>query len=165
MARVILFAATAALTAGLAFSVGHAFGQSAKDLQGTWTIVSVETTSPDGKKSQTFGSDPQGLLIFDSMGHYSLQLCRANRPKFAANIRTQGTPEENKSAVEGCNPHWGRYTISDGAIIFKIEHAMYANWEGTEQKRTFSISGDELKYHVPTASAGGTAEVVWKRVK
>jgi hypothetical protein len=59
----------------------------------------------------------------------------------------------------------GRYTISDGAILFKIEHAMYANWEGTEQKRTFSISGDELKYHVPTASAGGTAEVVWKRVK
>ena len=61
MARVTLFAATAALTAGLAFSVGQAFGQGAKDLQGTWTIVSVETTSPDGKKSQTFGSDPQGL--------------------------------------------------------------------------------------------------------
>ena len=33
------------------------------------------------------------------------------------------------------------------------------------QKRAFTVSGEELKYHVPAASAGGTADVVWKRVK
>jgi hypothetical protein len=49
--------------------------------------------------------------------------------------------------------------------VFKIEHAMFPNWEGTEQKRKFSISGDELTYHVPTASAGGTSELVWRRAK
>ena len=76
----------------------------------------------------------------------------------------QGTPEENKAAVHGCNPHWGRYAVTeDGAILFKIEHAMFANWEGTEQKRLYTIKGDELTYKVPTASAGGTAQLVWKR--
>jgi hypothetical protein len=48
---------------------------------------------------------------------------------------------------------------------FKIEHATFPNWEGVEQKRAFSISGDELKYNVPAASGGGTAELVWKRAK
>jgi Lipocalin-like domain len=165
MARLTAFAAAAALITGLALSMGYALGQSAKELQGTWMAVSAETTAPDGKKAQPFGPNPQGLLMFDGEGRYSLQICSANRPKFASNSRGQGTPEENKAAVLGCNPHWGRYTVSDGAIVFKIEHAMYPNWEGTEQKRKVSVAGDELKYHVPAASTGGTAEVVWKRAK
>src|SRR5262245_19872272 len=165
MARLGRFGATAVLVAGFAVSMGSAFAQSAKELHGSWTVVSNVTTGSDGKKSEPFGSDPQGLLIFDSAGHYSLQICSAKRAKFATNNRVQGTPEENKAAVADCNPHWGRYTVGDGAIVFKIEHAMYPNWEGTEQKRKFWISGDELKYQVPAASTGGTSEVVWKRAK
>jgi Lipocalin-like domain len=93
-------------------------------------------------------------------------ICSAERPKFASNNRLQGTPEENKAAVHGCNPHWGRYAVTeDGAILFKIAHAMFANWEGTEQKRLYTIKGDELTYKVPTASGGGTAQLVWKRAK
>jgi hypothetical protein len=84
------------LAGTLVFSTSSAFGQTAKELQGAWTAVSVETTGPDGKKSQPFGAEPQGLLIFDGEGRYSLQICSAKRPKFAANNRTQGTPEENK---------------------------------------------------------------------
>jgi hypothetical protein len=42
---------------------------------------------------------------------------------------------------------------------------LFPNWEGTEQKRPFTIKGDVLKYVVPTASTGGTAELVWKRAK
>jgi hypothetical protein len=48
--------------------------------------------------------------------------------------------------------------------VFKIEHAMFPNWEGVEQKRAFTIKG-ELTYKVPAASTGGTSEVVWRRVK
>jgi hypothetical protein len=165
MARLDMLVVAAALTVGLALSTSYALSQPAKELQGAWTVVSVDTTGPDGKKTQPFGPDPQGLLIFNGEGRYSLQICSAKRPKFAGNSRAQGTPEENKAAVAGCNPHWGHYTVSDGAIVFKIEHAMYANWEGTEQKRKFSVSGDELKYHVPAASTGGTSELVWRRAK
>jgi Lipocalin-like domain len=42
---------------------------------------------------------------------------------------------------------------------------MFANWEGTEQKRLYTVKGDELTYKVPTASGGGTAQLVWKRAK
>lgn len=165
MTRVRAFIAMAGVATGLTMLTGSTFAQSAKDLEGTWFAVSNETTAPDGKKSLPFGPDPQGILMFDSAGNYSLQICSSKRPKFAGNNRIEGTPEENKAAVTGCNPHWGRYTVNDGAIVFKIEHAMYANWEGTEQKRKFTLSGDQLTYHVPAASTGGTAELVWKRAK
>ena len=151
--------------AALAIAPETAFGQSAADLVGTWTVVSNETVNADGTRTQTFGPNPQGILMFDAGGRYALQLCSSERPKFASNNRLQGTPEEYKAAVQGCNPHWGRYSVADGSIVFKIEHAMFPNWEGIEQKRAFSLSGDELKYRVVAASGGGTAELVWKRAK
>jgi hypothetical protein len=115
----------------------------------------VDNTNPDGTKVQNFGPNPQGMLTFDASGRYSLQLCRSGRVKFASNNRNE----------EG-NPHWGRYVVNetDHTITFRIEHAMFSNWEGTEQKRAFTITGDQLsKYIVPTASTGGTAEVLWRR--
>ena len=144
-------------------------GASAKQLVGAWTLVSLTTTRPDGTKVQTFGSDPQGLMMFDTNGRYSLQICRAGRAKFASNSRDKGTAEENQASVQGCNPHWGKYSVSEKEreIVFQIEHAMYPNWEGAEQKRPFTIAGGELKYFVPVASTstGGTSEVVWRRAK
>ena len=166
MSRNLTLASLAALI-GLSFPLSEPFAQSAKDLVGAWTPISVENTLPDGKKVQSFGANPQGLLIFDGEGRYSLQLCSAGRPKFASNNRMAGTPEENQAAVHGCNPHWGRYTVNeaDRSLTFKIEHALFTNWEGTEQKRTFTIKGDELVYNVPSASAGGTSVVAWRRAK
>ena len=167
MARLsTIIVTTSAFCASLTFSAETALSQGTKeDLVGTWTVVSNENTQPDGKKVLPFGSNAQGILTFDAAGRYAIQICSAERPKFASNNRLQGTPEEYKSAVHGCNPHWGRYTVADGSIVFKIEHATFPNWEGIEQKRPFSIKGDELTYKVHAASSGGTSELVWKRAR
>lgn len=155
-----------ALAVFLAFpvSANQVFAQGMKELVGTWTAVSNETTLPDGQKIQPFGSKPVGILIFEPEGRYTLQICSPDRPKFASNSRMQGTPDEYKAAVHGCNPHWGRYSVDGDNIVFKIEHALFPNWEGVEQKRPFVIKGDELTYKVPAASTGGTAELVWRKV-
>jgi hypothetical protein len=153
---------------GVALLAGNAAAQSAKDLVGTWILVSVDYISPDGKRTQQYGANPQGIAMFDSSGRYSIQVMRSGQAKFASNDRTKGTPEENQATVLNNNPHFGRYTVDEAshAIIFNIEHAMFPNWEGTVQKRSFTITGDELKYVSPLSSVGsGTAEVVWKRAK
>jgi hypothetical protein len=42
----------------------------------------------------------------------------------------------------------------------------FPNWNGLDQKRLItSLTADELKCTNPAASVGGTAELVWKRVK
>src|SRR5206468_12705319 len=114
-----------ATTALIFVTYSHqAFAQQMKDLVGTWSAVSNENSIPEGKKLLPFGPSPVGMLTFDTEGRYSLQICNPDRPKFAG-TRIAGTAEENKAAVQGCNPHWGRYTVADGAVVFKIEHALY----------------------------------------
>ncbi len=166
MSRLSSLKMTTVALLGIALFVAPASAQTAKDLVGAWTLVSDENVRPDGSRVQAMGPNPQGFLIFDADGRYSLQLLRPGRPKFASNNRMEGTSEENKAAVQGANPHWGTYSVNeaDKTIVFKIEHAFFPNWEGTEQKRPFTITGDLLKY-TATASTGGIAELVWRRAK
>ena len=42
----------------------------------------------------------------------------------------------------------------------------HPNWDATEQKRSYTISGDELKYVGVSAVVGGaSATLTWKRAK
>ena len=149
---------------GLLADVAHA--QMAKDLLGAWIAVS-NVAEQGGVKSEPYGATPQGMLIFEPDGRYGLILSRNDLPKFASNSRTNGTADENKAVVQGTISHFGRYTISaaDKSIVFHIELSTYPNFNGTEQKRSFELVGDELKYTVPAFSGGGSAVAVWKRAK
>ena len=141
----------------------------AGQLAGTWTLVLVDNVLPDGSRVHLYGSEPHGILTFDAAGRYALQIYRSDRAKFASNDKSKGTPEENSAAVQGANSHFGRYTVNeiDRTVTFRIEHASFPNWEGTEQKRSYTVEGDRLKCTVPTPTTGGTAigEVEWKRVE
>ena len=47
-----------------------ASAQTATDLVGTWAVVSVDTVSPDGKRTPAFGPNPQGVVTLDGNGRY-----------------------------------------------------------------------------------------------
>ncbi|PYM22492.1 MAG: hypothetical protein DMD80_28300 [Candidatus Rokuibacteriota bacterium] len=166
--RATLAAISASLMlAGLSAPAGDAAAQDAKSLVGTYTLVSADTTDASGKKTPTFGPNARGSLIFTSNGRYSIQFASGSLPKFASNNRTKGSPEENQAIVAGSLGHFGKYTVDekDKAFTFHIEASTYPNWDGTAQKRPFTISGDELRYGTAAASGGGRADLVWKRVK
>lgn len=137
-----------------------------EQLVGTWTYVSVDTVNPDGSRVPMYGPNPQGLASFDSNGRYILLISRSGQPKFASNNRMEGTPEEYKAVVQGMNAHFGRYTVNeaDKTITFHIETSTFPNWNGAEQKRPFTITGDEFKW-TTAGSSGGLAEVVLKRAR
>src|ERR1700740_5463 len=61
----------------------EAAAQMAKDLVGTWTLVSV-TLEQDGKKTDMYGANPQGQLIFDPNGRFTTIFLRSDVPKFAS---------------------------------------------------------------------------------
>jgi Lipocalin-like domain len=164
---ILPFITTSALIFGVLLPREEAAAQTAKDLIGTWTLVSV-TLERDGKKSDLFGPNPQGQVTFDPNGRMSLMITRSDLPKFASNNRQAGTPEENKAIVQGSITYFGTYSVSetDKTIATHIEGGTFPNWIGTDQKRSFTISGEELKWTTPTTSLGsGTAVDVWKRAK
>jgi hypothetical protein len=141
-----------------------ASAQSAKDLVGTWKLES-NVLDQNGVKTDQFGPSPNGVLFFESNGRYALVITRADLPKFPGSGRSSGTPEDNKAVVNGSIGHFGTYAVEDNAIVFKVEHSTFPNWDGGVQKRPLTLKGDELSFFVATASAGGgTSVVTWKRL-
>ncbi len=154
------------LLLGVVLLAGEVFAQTAKDLAGTWTLVSL-VNEQGGNKTDPFGPNPKGILTVDANGRYVIVIVRAGLPKVASNNRTTATPEENKAIVGGSLANFGTVSVNaaDKTITFKIETATFPNWDRTEQKRAFTITGDELKYTFAVPSGGGTATAVWKRAK
>jgi hypothetical protein len=89
---------------------------------------------------------------------------RADLPKVASNNRASATAEESQQIVHGSIGYFGTYTtnLADNSVTVQIEGATFPNWVGTSQKRTYTISGDEMQLTNP-ASGGGVAKVVLKR--
>jgi hypothetical protein len=146
---------------------GSARGESASELVGTWTLVS-SIMEKDGKKTDQFGPGAHGTMSLDANGRFMLTIIGANLPKFAANNRAAGSPEENRAVVGKSIAMLGTYSanLSEKTLTFSVETATFPNWDGTQQKRSIiTLTGDELKYLTAQASGGGTATVTWHRAK
>ncbi|WP_426013120.1 lipocalin-like domain-containing protein [Caulobacter sp. DWR2-3-1b2] len=150
--------------AALSVSAAHAAEPS---LGGTWILVAADDLHPGGARTHGYGEAPKGRLIVDDQGRYSLQIFKAERPRFALADKRKGTAAEFESAVLGSSTHYGTVTIDAPAhvLTFRIEGASYPNWEGTEQKRRYELKGEELSYQVPAAADGTIPISVWKRVR
>jgi len=171
MNRLIILSLFALTTLGYSMLFANAVSQKTllkEQLVGVWMIVSNDNIAPDGTKRQIFGANPNGILIFEANGRYAQIFVRPGRPKFKANNRLQGTPEEIKAAYEGALVHFGTWSITEAnkTIVLRTEGALYPNQEGTEGKRTIvSLTADELKVSNPASGAGGTTEAVFRRAK
>jgi lipocalin-like protein len=145
----------------LALPGGQAAAQSAKDVVGTYKFI-YETREKDGVKTEV---KTNGRLILDAHGNYVLTTIGLDLPKVSSNNRATATPEESKAVFAGSLTHFGTYSVVDNALIFKVDSATFANWNGAVQKRPFTLTGDELKYTVMTASSGGSVTLTWRREK
>jgi Lipocalin-like domain len=156
-----------ALVLGLASPVGEAIAQTARDVVGSWTAVSI-TAEQGGNRVDLFGPDPRGVLMLGGDGRYALTVLRRGLPAFASNARPTGTPEENKAVVQGSIAHYGTYAIDEAnrVMTFRVEASTFPNWDGAEQKRPFTLSGDVLTLVNPASSSGlGANQTVWRRAR
>lgn len=142
-------------------------GTAGKEVVGTWTLVSA-TIMKDGKKKDLFGPSPQGRVVFDEQGIYTLVMMRSDIPKFANNSRKKGSPEENAAVVHGSIAHFGKYSYNekDKTYALDIKACTYPNWNNTSQTRRLTVKGDELYWVNPKSSTGdGILEIILRRVK
>jgi Lipocalin-like domain len=143
----------------------HAFAQTTRgNLAGAWSLVSV-TVEEGGHKRDVQGPNPKGRLMLDSSGHYAVLTFSQDQGKFASNNRLEATPEESKALLSGTNAHYGTYSAEGGLLVFHIERSTFPNWNGIEQKRPFTLKGDELTYTTPGTTGAGPTQIVWKRLQ
>jgi hypothetical protein len=136
-------------------------------LQGTWTLVAADKVLPDGETTRDYGENPKGRLVVDAKGRYSLQIFKSERLHFTSDSKANGSVDELKSAVMGSSTHYGAMTIDEpaGVLVFSIEGSSFPNWEGTTQRRQYTLDGAQLRYKVPPRADGSIPVSVWRRLE
>jgi hypothetical protein len=164
--RTIPALAVSAVILGLALPGEEAAAQTARDLMGTWTAVSI-TIGQGSNQVDLFGPNPRGILILGADCHYLWAAMRRDLPAFASNVRTRGTPEENAAVVQGSLTQFGTYTVDEASrtLIFRTEASTFPNLAGAEQRRPFTLSGDMLTIANPASSSGQVSQAVWRRAQ
>ena len=143
--------------------------KSLKDqLVGSWALVSAFQMTKDGSKSNRWGPNPRGSVVFEPNGRYSFMIFRSDVPKFASANPNQASAEEAKAAIQGMTAHYGTWSIDEATktLTTNIEAGSVPNLNGATQKRIISsITVDELRYTNPASQIGTVDEVTWKRVR
>ena len=103
MNRIISLVVTAsALIFGVFLPREEAVAQTAKDLVGTWTLVSI-TREQDGKKTDYFGPNPQGQVIFEPNGAFLyclfVRMFLNSRPTIARQELQKKTRQPRRGAL------------------------------------------------------------------
>lgn len=113
-------------------------------LVGNWQLaaITVNDTTP-------YGAAPQGSMFFDAAGHYSVIVISAGTARSIA--------------------YFGTYTIDEptNAVTFHIDGSNIRRAVGRNEKRTVSITGDQLTVEnqgsANPALPGGAIKMTWKR--
>jgi hypothetical protein len=89
----------------------------------------------DGVKSEPFGTNPKGVIIFSPEGHFSLFQSRSEVPKLASNDRAKATPDEATAVMAAAIAYYGTYSLNeaDKTITVRLEGSTFANLLGGEQ--------------------------------
>jgi hypothetical protein len=136
-------------------------------LVGSWTLVSLRASRPDGSTDEPYGSDGKGTLIFDRNGGFALILLNGSLPKVTSGNREKPSPEEAMAIAKGTFCFYGTYTVdvADQSFVFNVEASNFQNFNGTKQKRLVkNISATELRFiNVAPPSGGTVTELVYRR--
>ncbi|WP_225578436.1 lipocalin-like domain-containing protein [Rhodanobacter sp. 7MK24] len=136
-------------------------------LEGTWTLAFADVRHPDGTRGHDYGDSPKGVFQVDHNGHYAMFIFDSARPRFAANDRSKGTPEEFRAAIMGTSSHFGTVAIDPAThtLTFHVVGSTYPNSEGTTQVRHYTMDGDVLSYQVAARPNGDIPLTGWKRMQ
>src|SRR5215210_709745 len=76
-------------------------------LVGTWRLVSILDSLPDGRTASWMGEHPRGLLMYDAAGHVAAQLMDPARPHFRG-IGADAPDTAVRAADIGYYAYYGR---------------------------------------------------------
>jgi hypothetical protein len=135
---------------------------------GSWRLVSNDEHRTDGTVLPVWGSHPAGRLVYDAGGRMSIQLMDPRRGRFASADRLAGTTDETKQAFDGYLAYFGSYTVdaAAGTVTHHVEGSLFPNLIGSDQRRSFVISGNRLTLTTPPILGGGRRSsyvLVWQR--
>jgi hypothetical protein len=135
---------------------------------GCWNLISAYMDN-HGKRLDILGSHPGGMVIFTEDLHFIVVINNADIPKFVSGDRSNGTPEEYKTAVTNSLGVYGTYTIDENGDFLE-EHVLgstFQNMIGTSRGRnelTEKVDGNRMMENLKIAD-GISVNIVWQRAQ
>jgi hypothetical protein len=142
----------------------------ARALVGTWRLMSRVVTLEDGTAVQDpgLGKTPTGYLIYDSSGHVTAQMMKADRPMVIDCGIAGPAASDNSQSVNGYEAYFGTYAIDETnhTVTHHLEGALAAADVGKNLMREFHVTDDKLTIVVRTNLAKGKQirTLTWERV-
>jgi hypothetical protein len=154
------------LAAAMTALPGHC-ATTVRDLAGIYTLTAAYDIRPDGSRSDSYGPQPRGMLYMGDDGKYSLQIYHTVRPPFASPDYAKASADEYRNAVLTASTHFGSFSVDAArqTLTFRIDGALNARWDKSEQTRPFDYKDGELSYRVPAKADGNIPVSVWRRTR
>ena len=127
------------------FWTGFSFADdAAKQLAGTWKVVSLLTKFDGGDTVESFGPNPKGRLVLTPEGQWIIILTGANRGP-AKNL------EEKAALLDSMLAYSGKYTTEGNRMTIRVDMSWNEIYSGANQNQTrfFNIEGDKLIIRSP----------------
>jgi Lipocalin-like domain len=142
---------------------------------GAWRLVSIDYTGPNGPLADpVFGSDPQGIIIYDQSGWMSAQIVSANRPVMnRPETRTSGvvTVDDAKLAAAAFDTYYAYfgtwdYNSDTSVITHHLKSSLLPYETGQDYRREVKFDGALLKLIARSQERGEEHRrtVVWTRI-
>ena len=138
---------------------------------GVWRLLSVEYRTDDGAVVESpYGAEPEGAIMYDSLGNMAAQISRKDRPRFSSNDRMAGSVEEKKAAFETYVAYFGRYRVDERerSVTHEVQQALFPNWSDSKQVRYFTFADRKLTLRTPPFQYLGknvTAILLWDKIR
>ena len=135
---------------------------------GCWNLISGYLDN-HGKRLDILGSHPGGMVIFTEDLHFIVVINNPDIQKFASGDRSNGTPEEYKTAVTNSLGVYGTYTIDENGDFLE-EHVLgstFPNLNGSRRGRnelTEKVDGNRMIENLKIAD-GVAMNIVWQRAQ
>lgn len=128
---------------------------------GTWELVSLTWTTPDGRAIQPWGN-PAGRIAYDANGNMVALLMHERRNE--AQSGSRAAPE----TLPQYSAYFGTYRVdaANGVITHQVTGSLNGENASGELRRTFSFENGMLILGFTTIRDGVpvTRRLVWKRI-
>lgn len=106
-------------------------------LLGTWKLASFTGTDEEGETVHIMGEGATGFICYAQDGWVSVEILRANRPRYDVPDTELGTDEQTLAAARGMFAYAGNFTVDEeNQIVYhELEFSLIQNWIGSRQKR------------------------------
>jgi hypothetical protein len=130
----LIFAACCCILPRLGFA-----DDAAKELVGTWKLLSSVVSVDGGEKVDFFGKNPKGRLLLTADGYWSIIITRPDRSP----AKTAG---DKAALLDSMIAYSGRYTINGDKITTRVDVSWNEVFSGAlqDQTRFFNVEGDKL---------------------